>query len=101
VKNAVFCDVTPYGSCKNRRFGGTYRLHYQGHTASHPKRWDSSCLNLLHMKTIAVAQTKPIQVQDGLETDCRFATQAMKEIVKQSWSSYMQTYGRSGFGKGT
>jgi hypothetical protein len=23
MKNAVFWDVTPYGSCKNRRFGGT------------------------------------------------------------------------------
>jgi hypothetical protein len=26
-KNVVFWDVTPYGSYKNRRFGGTYRLH--------------------------------------------------------------------------
>jgi hypothetical protein len=23
VKNGVFWDVTPCGSCKNRRFGGT------------------------------------------------------------------------------
>jgi hypothetical protein len=23
MKNVVFWDVTPYGSCKNRRFGGT------------------------------------------------------------------------------
>jgi hypothetical protein len=29
-KNAVFCDVTPCGCCKNRRFGGTYRLHHRG-----------------------------------------------------------------------
>jgi hypothetical protein len=29
LKNAVFWDVTPCGSCKNRRFGGKYRLHYQ------------------------------------------------------------------------
>jgi hypothetical protein len=28
--NFVFWDVTPCGSCKNRRFGGTYRLHHQG-----------------------------------------------------------------------
>jgi hypothetical protein len=26
MKNGVFCDVTPCGSCKNRRFGGTWRL---------------------------------------------------------------------------
>jgi hypothetical protein len=30
MENAVFCNVTSYGSCKNRRFGGTYRLHHQG-----------------------------------------------------------------------
>jgi hypothetical protein len=29
-KNGVFWDVTPYGSCNYRRFGGTYRLHHQG-----------------------------------------------------------------------
>jgi hypothetical protein len=23
MKNGVFCDVTPCGSCKNQRFGGT------------------------------------------------------------------------------
>jgi hypothetical protein len=27
MMNGVFWDVTPCGSCKNRRFGGTYRLH--------------------------------------------------------------------------
>jgi hypothetical protein len=27
MKNAFFRDVTPRGSCKNRCFGGTYRLH--------------------------------------------------------------------------
>jgi hypothetical protein len=30
MKNAVFWDVTPSGSCKNRRFGGTWRLQHQG-----------------------------------------------------------------------
>jgi hypothetical protein len=30
TKNAIFWDVTPCGSCKNRRFGGTQRLHHQG-----------------------------------------------------------------------
>jgi hypothetical protein len=29
MKNAVFCDGTRCGSYKNRRFGGTYRLHHQ------------------------------------------------------------------------
>jgi hypothetical protein len=28
-KNAVFWNVKSRGSCKNRRFGGKYRLHHQ------------------------------------------------------------------------
>jgi hypothetical protein len=30
LKNAIFWDVKSCGSCKNRRFGGTYRLRHQG-----------------------------------------------------------------------
>jgi hypothetical protein len=30
MKNGVFWDVTPCGSCKKRRFGGTWRLLHQG-----------------------------------------------------------------------
>jgi hypothetical protein len=30
LKNGVFWDVTLRGSCKNGRFGGTYRLHHHG-----------------------------------------------------------------------
>jgi hypothetical protein len=30
MKNDVFWDVTPCGSCKNRHFGGTYLLLHQG-----------------------------------------------------------------------
>jgi hypothetical protein len=30
MKNVVVWNVTPCGSYKNRRFGGTWRFHYQG-----------------------------------------------------------------------
>jgi hypothetical protein len=30
MKNGIFWDVTPCGSCKNRRFGVTQRLLHQG-----------------------------------------------------------------------
>jgi hypothetical protein len=30
IENAVFWDVTPCGSCKNRRFGGTHHLIPEG-----------------------------------------------------------------------
>jgi hypothetical protein len=29
MKNAVFWDVIPCGSCKKRHFGGKYRFHHQ------------------------------------------------------------------------
>jgi hypothetical protein len=29
TKNAVFCDTTPCGSCKNRRFREMYRVHHR------------------------------------------------------------------------
>jgi hypothetical protein len=32
IKNTVFWDVRPCGSCKNRRFGGAQCLHHQGDT---------------------------------------------------------------------
>jgi hypothetical protein len=32
MKNRAFTGVTPRGSCKNRRFGGTYHLNHQGKT---------------------------------------------------------------------
>jgi hypothetical protein len=30
MRNTVFWDVTPCGSCNNRRIGGIYRLRHQG-----------------------------------------------------------------------
>jgi hypothetical protein len=30
MKNAIFWEMTVCGYSKNRRFGGTYRLHHQG-----------------------------------------------------------------------
>jgi hypothetical protein len=42
LKNDVFCDVTPCGSCKNRRFGGKYRLLHQG-DKNRRTRTDASC----------------------------------------------------------
>jgi hypothetical protein len=30
LKKAIFWNGTRCGSCKNRRFGGKYRLHHQG-----------------------------------------------------------------------
>jgi hypothetical protein len=34
MKNAIFCSVTPYGSCMNRRLSRNYRLHDRGKKSS-------------------------------------------------------------------
>jgi hypothetical protein len=43
MKNAVFWDVAPCRSCVNRRFGGKYRLYFQGRKIHEPgtsvSRW--------------------------------------------------------------
>jgi hypothetical protein len=39
MKNAVFLDVTERGSCKNRRFGETYRLHHQADKNQRTRNW--------------------------------------------------------------
>jgi hypothetical protein len=40
-KNAVF-DLKTFGSCKNRRFGRTYRLHHQGGKNQRPRNSGNS-----------------------------------------------------------
>jgi hypothetical protein len=51
MKNGVFLDVTPCGSCKNRRFGGSYCLLHEG---------DKNMLRLL--VTVSVVPSSPILV---------------------------------------
>jgi hypothetical protein len=47
-KNAFFWDVTPCGSCKNTRFGGTWWLHHQGDK----NRWTNKNVNLTSNRPI-------------------------------------------------
>jgi hypothetical protein len=37
-KDAVFCDMTPFVSCKSRRFGGTYPLLHLGEKNQQDKK---------------------------------------------------------------
>jgi hypothetical protein len=73
MKNCVFSDVTPCGSCKNRRFGGTYRLFHQGATLYFVR----SVRRLL--VTASVVPSSPI-----------FVTQ-MKEALSSSETSVLTT----------
>jgi hypothetical protein len=44
MKNYVFWDVTPCGSCKDRRFGGTWLLLHQGGMQEAPGSSETSVL---------------------------------------------------------
>jgi hypothetical protein len=50
MKNSVVWDMTPCGSCKNRRFGGTYRLRHQDEKISELG------------KTFAVSSTRTVHI---------------------------------------
>jgi hypothetical protein len=52
MKNAVFWNMTPCGSCKNRRFGGMYRLHDHGEKNQRARNNVSS--NLLILFTLMI-----------------------------------------------
>jgi hypothetical protein len=54
MRNAVFWDVTPCGSCKNRRFGGTYRLHHLGYKKRRSVRWLLVTANVVPSSQILV-----------------------------------------------
>jgi hypothetical protein len=60
MKNAVFWDVTPSGSCNNRRFGGMYRRHHQDDRNRRARNNFSSVLRLL--VTANVVPSSPILV---------------------------------------
>jgi hypothetical protein len=69
LKNAVFWDGKQRGSCKNRRFGGTYRLHHQSNKNQRAKNnvyFIRSVLRLLD--TANVVLSSPILVTLMLET---------------------------------
>jgi hypothetical protein len=47
MKNAVFWDLEPCGSCKSQRFGGTCRLQLKDRKNPRAKKCVSSWLTLL------------------------------------------------------
>jgi hypothetical protein len=62
VKNCIFLDVTPCGSCNSRRFGGMYRLHHQdGKNRPAKNNINSECVVRL-LVTPDVVPSSPILV---------------------------------------
>jgi hypothetical protein len=59
MKNTVFRDVMPYGTCKNRRFGGTYHHDHHGEKNQTARNSVSSNeqISTLMMKAIRSSET--------------------------------------------
>jgi hypothetical protein len=54
LKNSVFWDVTPCGSCKNRRLGGNHLLHHQGEKNQRDRSNVSSIFRRVHQLLVIV-----------------------------------------------
>jgi hypothetical protein len=65
VKKAAFWDVTTCGYCKNRRFGGKFRLHHQDEQNEITKKNVSSMLQLLD--TVNVVPSSSILITQIME----------------------------------
>jgi hypothetical protein len=66
MKNSVFGDVTPCGSCKNPCFGGTWRLYHQ----CDKNRWARNSVHRL-LVTASVVPTHSCHPDCGGETFLR------------------------------
>jgi hypothetical protein len=67
MKNAIFWDVTPSISCKNRCFGGTYRFHHHG-DRNQQARNNAVCLLMLVtliMEVIRSSETSDLTGASG------------------------------------
>jgi hypothetical protein len=71
MKNIVFWDVTPRDSCKNRRFGGTYRLNHQGENNRRAMNNVNSNYQPKHVLTnllsLSLGRDERISLSKGLE----------------------------------
>jgi hypothetical protein len=76
MKNSVFWHVKTCGSCKNRHFGGRYRLHHQGDK----KRNTSISSTLL----VFLVPSSPIIVTLMMEA---IPSSETSVVTRSTWSS--------------
>jgi hypothetical protein len=89
MKNTVFCDVTPRGSCKNRRLEGTYRPRHKmtrigerGTTLAVSS--DRSHLSVLRLLVTAnVVPSSPTRVILMMEAMCSTETLVLTRATRR------------------
>jgi hypothetical protein len=81
LKNAVFWDVIPCGSCKNRRFGGTWRLHHQGDK--------NQCTRNNVSHTVFLRSVRQLLVTANIVPSSLIPVTVMREALRSSKTSVL------------
>jgi hypothetical protein len=93
MKNGVFWEVTPCGSCKNQRFGGTKRLYHQGDknrwtrnvavTSDRCMLWKNTHLcSMCRLLVTAIVPSSPILVTLMMEV---LSSSEMSFLTRATW----------------
>jgi hypothetical protein len=78
MKNAVFWDVTPRGSCKTLLFRGTYHVHHQGDKNRKVLRMLVTA-NIVHISPILVT----LMMDDILSTEISVLTRITRHNIPE------------------
>jgi hypothetical protein len=85
MKDAIFCDIRPCGSCKNRHFEGKYHLYHQGDKNRRGRNSVSSntvfLLSVLRLLVTANIPISPILVALMMEVIRSFETSVLTKTT--------------------
>jgi hypothetical protein len=84
MRNAVIWNVTPFGSFKVRRFGGTYRLHHQGDKIGEPGTLPVLLRSLLQLPVTANVPGSQILVTLMMKAIRSNGTSALTRVTRHN-----------------
>jgi hypothetical protein len=83
MKNGVFWDVTPCGSCKNRRFGGTWLLLHQGDKNRWTRNKTSCNYQPKHASVVPSSPTIVTLMKEALSSETPVFTRATRRNIPE------------------
>jgi hypothetical protein len=93
MKNGVFWNFMPCGSCKNRRIGGTYGFHYQGDKNHRAKNKVSSNKQPTHAANkemyFFIRSVRRLLVTASVVPSSSILVILMKEVLNSSETSVL------------